>query len=162
MVKSGRSVAEVSRTMGIGENLLYKWRSEENGQEKPVELEINTEIEHLRKQLKQAETERAKVKATEHLPVSSSPYLPSDDELQYAARLEGFVSDDLNTARALTLLEVVIANQTLPDCLKISVLLEFERVFSIVRSLKRGNHVRALSPQLGCAGLQLVKDSHHH
>ena len=58
MVKSGRSVAEVSRTMGIGENLLYKWRSEENGQEKPVELEINTEIEHLRKQLKQVEIER--------------------------------------------------------------------------------------------------------
>lgn len=58
MVKSGRSVAEVSRTMGIGENLLYKWRSEENGQVKPEELVTNTEIEHLRKQLKQAETER--------------------------------------------------------------------------------------------------------
>lgn len=58
MVKSGRSVAEVSRTMGIGENLLYKWRSEENSQAKPMELEVNTEIEYLRKQLKQAETER--------------------------------------------------------------------------------------------------------
>lgn len=58
MVKSGRSVAEVSRTMGIGENLLYKWRSEENSQAKPEELVTNTEIEHLRKQLKQAETER--------------------------------------------------------------------------------------------------------
>jgi transposase len=58
MVKSGRSVAEVSRTMGIGENLLYKWRLEENSQAKPEELVTNTEIEHLRKQLKQAETER--------------------------------------------------------------------------------------------------------
>lgn len=58
MVNSGRSVAEVSRTMGIGENLLYKWRSEENSQSKPEELGINTEIEQLRKQLKQAETER--------------------------------------------------------------------------------------------------------
>ena len=58
MVKSGRSIAEVSRTMGIGENLLYKWRSEENSQAKPEELVTNTEIEHLRKQLKQAETER--------------------------------------------------------------------------------------------------------
>ena len=58
MVKSGRSVAEVSRTMGIGENLLYKWRSEENSQVKPEELVTNTEIEHLCKQLKQAETER--------------------------------------------------------------------------------------------------------
>ncbi len=58
MVKSGRSVAEVSRTMGIGENLLYKWRSEENSQAKPEELGINTEIEQLRKQLRQTETER--------------------------------------------------------------------------------------------------------
>ncbi|GAB2627794.1 hypothetical protein GCM10027035_22860 [Emticicia sediminis] len=44
--------------MGIGENLLYKWRSEENSQEKPEELGINPEIEYLRKQLKQVETER--------------------------------------------------------------------------------------------------------
>lgn len=58
MVKSGRSVAEVSRTMGIGENLLYKWRSEENSHFKPEELGTNNEIENLRKQLKQAETER--------------------------------------------------------------------------------------------------------
>lgn len=30
MVKSGRSVAEVSRIIDLGENLLYKWKSEEN------------------------------------------------------------------------------------------------------------------------------------
>ena len=29
MVKSRRSVAEVSRKMGIGENLLYNWKSKE-------------------------------------------------------------------------------------------------------------------------------------
>lgn len=58
MVKSGRSVAEVSRTMGIGENLLYKWKSEEKSQETPAETLINLEIEQLRKQLRQVETER--------------------------------------------------------------------------------------------------------
>jgi transposase len=30
MVKSSRSVAEVSRTMGIGENLIYNWKNELN------------------------------------------------------------------------------------------------------------------------------------
>lgn len=58
MVKSGRSVAEVSRTMGIGENLLYKWKSEEKSQETPLESSSNAEIENLRKQLRQVETER--------------------------------------------------------------------------------------------------------
>jgi transposase len=58
MVKSGRSVAEVSRTMGIGENLLYKWKSEEKSQETPAETIINLEIEQLRKQLRQVEIER--------------------------------------------------------------------------------------------------------
>jgi transposase len=28
MVANGRSVPEVARTIGIGENLLYKWRTE--------------------------------------------------------------------------------------------------------------------------------------
>lgn len=46
-----------SFTHHVGENLLYKWRSEENSQAKSEELSINTEIEHLRKQLKQAVTE---------------------------------------------------------------------------------------------------------
>ncbi len=58
MVKSGRSVAEVSRTMGVGENLLYKWKSEEKSQETPVESVVNAEIEQLRKLLRQVEIER--------------------------------------------------------------------------------------------------------
>jgi transposase len=58
MVKSGRSVAEVSRTMGIGENLQNKWKSEEKLQEMPAETIINLEIEQLRKQLRQVEIER--------------------------------------------------------------------------------------------------------
>ena len=41
MVKSGRSVAEVSRTMDLGENLLYKWKSEEKSQEMSVKTLVN-------------------------------------------------------------------------------------------------------------------------
>lgn len=58
MVKTGRSVAEVSQAMGIGENLLYKWKSEEKNQETPAESIVNAEIEQLRKQLRQVEMER--------------------------------------------------------------------------------------------------------
>jgi transposase len=57
MTKS-RSVAEVARSMGIGENLLYKWRSDEKSKETPSELEANGEMEQLRKQLRQVEMER--------------------------------------------------------------------------------------------------------
>jgi transposase len=57
MTKS-RSVAEVARIMGIGENLLYKWRSDEKSKETPSELEANGEMEQLRKQLRQVEMER--------------------------------------------------------------------------------------------------------
>lgn len=53
-----RSVAEVARNMGIGENLLYKWRADEKSKETPSESEANTEIEQLRKQLRQVEMER--------------------------------------------------------------------------------------------------------
>jgi len=53
-----RSIAEVARSMGIGENLLYKWRSDEKSKETTHELVVNSEIEELRKQLKQVETER--------------------------------------------------------------------------------------------------------
>jgi transposase-like protein len=35
-----RSVAEVALSMGIGENLLYKWRSDEKTKETPAESEI--------------------------------------------------------------------------------------------------------------------------
>lgn len=58
MVNSGRIVGEVSRTMGVGQNLLYKWRTESKSDEKEEQLAQNNEIEHLRKQLRQAEMER--------------------------------------------------------------------------------------------------------
>lgn len=53
-----RSVAEVARSMGIGENLLYKWRSDEKSRESPQESAISSENEELRKQLRQVELER--------------------------------------------------------------------------------------------------------
>ena len=58
MLNSGRSVAEVARILGIGENLLYNWRSEFQSTLLPDNEGIMSENEQLRKQLKQAETER--------------------------------------------------------------------------------------------------------
>ena len=55
MVQNGRSVAEVSRALGIRENLLHKWRS---GARTAPPLEEQTEIERLRRQVKQLELER--------------------------------------------------------------------------------------------------------
>ena len=56
MLNSGRSVSEVA--MGIGENLLYKWKAEEKSRLSPEVGQQNAELEQLRKQLKQAEMER--------------------------------------------------------------------------------------------------------
>lgn len=58
MVNSGRSVSEVARSLGIGENLLYNWRGEAQEVLSPDSQQLMTENEQLRKQLKQAETER--------------------------------------------------------------------------------------------------------
>ena len=55
MVENGRSVAEVAQALGIGENLLYRWRR--IGRKGP-DAGQNAEIEALRKQVKQLETER--------------------------------------------------------------------------------------------------------
>lgn len=53
-----KGVPEVARSMGIGENLLYKWRSDEKSKETPAEVSANAEMEHLRRQVRQLETER--------------------------------------------------------------------------------------------------------
>jgi len=58
LVSGGRSVPEVARTMGIGENLLYKWRSEHQTTLCLSDATAQTEIEQLRKQLRSVETER--------------------------------------------------------------------------------------------------------
>jgi transposase-like protein len=45
-------VREVSKRMGIGENLLYKWRNERESSLPAVEKAANSEIDELKKQLK--------------------------------------------------------------------------------------------------------------
>ncbi len=58
MVNSGRSVSEVAQALGIGENLLYNWKSE-SVESQPIENQLLiSENEQLRKQLKHAENER--------------------------------------------------------------------------------------------------------
>lgn len=58
MINSGRSVPEVARAMGLGENLVYKWKAESRIQENPDEKSVNSELDQLRKQIRQLETER--------------------------------------------------------------------------------------------------------
>jgi transposase len=58
MINTGRSVSEVARILGVGENLLYNWRTESIESQSPENQQIILENEQLRKQLRQAETER--------------------------------------------------------------------------------------------------------
>ena len=58
MVTSGRSSADVARSLGISENLLYKWRAEQKSAYSPEETGRDAEIERLGKALRQVETER--------------------------------------------------------------------------------------------------------
>lgn len=58
LVDSGRPVREVARGLGISENLLHNWRSRRNDSLDTVSREQLSEIEALRKQLRQVEMER--------------------------------------------------------------------------------------------------------
>ncbi len=58
MIQLGRSVPEVAQALGIGENLLYKWRSESKTSLSSEETSTQVELERLRKQLRQVEQER--------------------------------------------------------------------------------------------------------
>lgn len=53
-----QTVREVSERMGIGENLLYKWRAERHSNLPTSEKVANSQVEELKKQLKQVEMER--------------------------------------------------------------------------------------------------------
>jgi transposase len=62
MLKNGQSVSEVSKNLGIGESLIYKWRSDSLS---PSESALNSlesamlsENADLRKQVRQLEQER--------------------------------------------------------------------------------------------------------
>ena len=59
MIANGRSVLQVAQALGIGENLLYRWRSQQepNGKEK-IDSPLAVENERLRHQLRQLEQER--------------------------------------------------------------------------------------------------------
>ncbi len=55
MLHNGRSIMDVSRALGINDNLLRKWKSAEE----PVLLATDqAEVERLRRQVRQLETER--------------------------------------------------------------------------------------------------------
>lgn len=63
MVLGGRSVREVSQSLGIGENLIYKWKSlhsgtrAESGPPAPVDISI-ADYERLKEKLREVEQER--------------------------------------------------------------------------------------------------------
>jgi transposase len=58
MLNSGQSVSEVARSLDIGENLLYTWKSEAKKSQTPENQSLESELEQLRKQLRQTEQER--------------------------------------------------------------------------------------------------------
>jgi transposase len=58
MVESGRSVSEVSQSLGVGENVLYNWVKAHKGTKESSSPQITGEIVLLRMQLKQAEQDR--------------------------------------------------------------------------------------------------------
>jgi transposase len=58
MLNSGQKVSEVARSLGIGENLLYTWKTEVKQSQTPDNQLLETEVEQLRKQLRQTEQER--------------------------------------------------------------------------------------------------------
>lgn len=62
MLRNGQSVSEVSKSLGIGESLIYKWRGDSLSPSdlslKSVESALVSENGDLRKQVKQLEQER--------------------------------------------------------------------------------------------------------
>ncbi len=58
LVQAGRSVSDVSKSLGIGENLLYKWRNDAKIETLSTTQETLNETELLRKQVRQLEQER--------------------------------------------------------------------------------------------------------
>lgn len=58
MINSGRSVSEVSSSLGVGENLLYKWKNDHQLEQKEIINGDDSELKRLRLQVKQLEQER--------------------------------------------------------------------------------------------------------
>lgn len=57
-MSNGRSIPDVAKSLGIAENLLYNWRSQQKSQMSTFDEHTASELEQLRKQLKAVETER--------------------------------------------------------------------------------------------------------
>lgn len=67
MVMNGRSVPEVCKALGIGESLLYRWRSDHLGQQTQGEQSTSGENAELRKQIRALEMERDILKKALHI-----------------------------------------------------------------------------------------------
>ncbi len=69
MVASGKPVTEISHSLGIGENIIYRWKSKQvqfskelaNGKK---ELDVWQQFEQLQDKLRQTEMERDILKST--------------------------------------------------------------------------------------------------
>lgn len=58
MIDSGRSAAEVAAALGIRSQALYSWRLERKAREQATGEELGSELEALRRRLREAEQER--------------------------------------------------------------------------------------------------------
>ena len=65
MIATGRSVPEIARSLGIGENIIYRWRREALGSSEPAQAQTTAPSqvslsEHLalQKRLREVEMER--------------------------------------------------------------------------------------------------------
>jgi transposase len=54
MIENGQSVRSVAQSLGVGENLLHKWKHIRNGNRN----ELETEVAELKARLRQTEIER--------------------------------------------------------------------------------------------------------
>ena len=58
MNSDGRSVSSLALSFGISEQIIYRWRKEENQLNKSPDSQDLSELKRLRKQVKELETER--------------------------------------------------------------------------------------------------------
>jgi len=60
MVFNGRPVSEVARSLGIGENIIYRWKSRHKAKENKGESQVpaTPDYEALHKRIRELETER--------------------------------------------------------------------------------------------------------
>ena len=61
MVLNGRPVSEVARSLGVGENLIYKWKSRSRSAGKPAAGGAEGDFSHvdaLHRRIRELETER--------------------------------------------------------------------------------------------------------